>query len=98
MCGKPETIFFHGKEHKSTSLSTVQVKRQLQKEFPQKIFSGIQPTGVIHLGNYLGAVAKWVELQAAGEDVTYCIVDLHSLTLPQVGIVGYYPSELVKLV
>ncbi|XP_055902444.1 tryptophan--tRNA ligase, mitochondrial [Eupeodes corollae] len=52
-------------------------------KWPRKIFSGIQPTGSLHLGNYLGAVQKWAELQNSGEDVTYCIVDLHSITVPQ---------------
>ncbi|XP_037936895.1 tryptophan--tRNA ligase, mitochondrial-like [Teleopsis dalmanni] len=51
---------------------------------PKKIFSGIQPTGGLHLGNYLGVVRKWLELQNNSEDVTYCIVDMHSITLPQV--------------
>lgn len=53
------------------------------RKWPKKIFSGIQPTGSLHLGNYLGAVQKWTELQNSGEDVTYCIVDLHSITVPQ---------------
>lgn len=48
-----------------------------------RVFSGIQPTGVIHLGNYLGAIKNWVLLQeeslAAGPPV-FCVVDLHSLT------------------
>ena len=48
----------------------------------KRVFSGIQPTGNIHLGNYLGAVRNWVREQA--EKVNYfCIVDLHSLTVPQ---------------
>lgn len=50
--------------------------------WPRKIFSGIQPTGALHFGNYLGAVRKWVELQDAGDDVTICIVDMHSITMP----------------
>ncbi|GAB4165756.1 MAG: tryptophan--tRNA ligase [Candidatus Promineifilaceae bacterium] len=46
------------------------------------VFSGIQPTGNIHLGNYLGAVRNWVRQQA--EKVNFfCVVDLHSLTVPQ---------------
>ena len=46
------------------------------------VFSGIQPTGNIHLGNYLGAIRNWVARQA--EKVNYfCVVDLHSLTVPQ---------------
>ncbi len=48
----------------------------------KRVFSGIQPTGNIHLGNYLGAVKNWVEKQAEKENF-FCIVDLHSLTVPQ---------------
>src|SRR5438876_3111595 len=47
-----------------------------------RIFSGIQPTGNLHLGNYLGAIRNWVELQKDYECI-FCIVDLHALTLPQ---------------
>jgi tryptophanyl-tRNA synthetase len=47
------------------------------------VFSGIQPTGSLHLGNYFGAGQKWVEMQNAG-DVIYSIADLHAITLPQV--------------
>lgn len=51
---------------------------------PKKtIFSGIQPTGVLHLGNYFGAVRRWVELQEQGHNVIFSVVDLHSITLPQ---------------
>jgi tryptophanyl-tRNA synthetase len=45
-----------------------------------RVFSGIQPTGDIHLGNYLGAVKKWVEL-TADHDALYCIVDEHAITV-----------------
>ncbi|HWW53716.1 MAG TPA: tryptophan--tRNA ligase, partial [Acidimicrobiales bacterium] len=44
--------------------------------------SGIQPTGDIHLGNYLGAIRRWVEDQYV-HDSFYCVVDLHALTMPQ---------------
>ena len=47
-----------------------------------RIFSGIQPTGNLHLGNYLGAIHNWVELQHDFECI-FCIVDLHALTQPQ---------------
>ena len=47
------------------------------------MFSGIQPTGVPHLGNYLGALESWVALQGQYPSVLYSIVDLHSLTQPQ---------------
>ena len=45
-----------------------------------RIFSGIQPTGNLHLGNYLGAIRNWVALQAS-YDCIYCVVDLHAITL-----------------
>ena len=45
----------------------------------QRIFSGIQPTGVPHLGNYLGAIRNWVALQDAHECI-FCVVDLHAIT------------------
>jgi tryptophanyl-tRNA synthetase len=47
-----------------------------------RIFSGVQPTGNLHLGNYLGAIRNWVTLQN-DYDCIFCIVDLHALTLPQ---------------
>ncbi len=48
----------------------------------KRVFSGVQPTGNIHLGNYLGALKQFVELQDENECI-YCIVDLHSITVPQ---------------
>ena len=45
-----------------------------------RIFSGIQPTGNLHLGNYLGAIRNWVALQASYECI-YCVVDLHAITV-----------------
>lgn len=48
----------------------------------KRVFSGVQPTGNIHIGNYLGALKQFVELQQ-DHDCIYCIVDLHSITLPQ---------------
>ncbi|MBI1888669.1 MAG: tryptophan--tRNA ligase, partial [Candidatus Spechtbacteria bacterium] len=45
-----------------------------------RILSGIQPSGHIHLGNYLGALKHWVELQDQDNECFYCIVDLHALT------------------
>jgi tryptophanyl-tRNA synthetase len=47
-----------------------------------RIFSGIQPTGNLHLGNYLGAIRNWVKLQKDYECI-FCVVDLHAITLPQ---------------
>ena len=56
----------------------------------QRIFSGVQPTGNLHLGNYLGAVKNFVKFQSAGNETLYCIVDLHAITVWQ------NPSELKK--
>src|SRR4029453_12691501 len=47
-----------------------------------RVFSGIQPTGDIHLGNYLGAIRRWVQRQYEDEAI-HCIVDLHALTIPK---------------
>ncbi len=54
-----------------------------------RVFSGIQPTGEMHLGNYLGAVRRWVDDQpavgseaAVNHDAVFCVVDLHALTMP----------------
>src|ERR1043165_8024037 len=49
---------------------------------PKRIFSGAQPTGGFHLGNYLGALRNWVELQREYESI-FCVVNLHALTNPQ---------------
>jgi tryptophanyl-tRNA synthetase len=49
---------------------------------PKRVFSGIQPTGNLHIGNYLGALKKFVDLQNGGWDGLYCVVDLHAITLP----------------
>jgi tryptophanyl-tRNA synthetase len=51
-------------------------------KFVERVFSGVQPTGNLHLGNYLGAIAKFVDLQKTHACI-YCVVDLHAITLPQ---------------
>jgi tryptophanyl-tRNA synthetase len=53
-----------------------------------RIFSGIQPTGQKHLGNYIGAIRQYVEGQDRGDPAIYCVVDLHAITVP------YDPREL----
>jgi tryptophanyl-tRNA synthetase len=55
----------------------------------KRIFSGMQPTGNLHIGNYLGALINWVKLQNEYENF-FCIVNLHAITLPQ------KPEELKK--
>ena len=49
----------------------------------KRIFSGIQPSGNIHLGNYLGAIKQWVLLTDQFDESIYCVVDLHAITIPQ---------------
>jgi tryptophanyl-tRNA synthetase len=53
-----------------------------------RIFSGIQPTGRKHLGNYIGAIRQYVAGQERGDPAIYCIVDMHAVTVP------YDPAEL----
>ena len=48
----------------------------------KRVFSGIQPTGNLHIGNYLGAVKQWVASQEKYDNI-FCIVDLHAITVPQ---------------
>lgn len=49
----------------------------------KRIFSGVQPSGNLTIGNYSGAIRRFAELSQAGEDCLYCIVDLHAITVPQ---------------
>jgi tryptophanyl-tRNA synthetase len=51
-------------------------------DFPERVFSGMQPTGNLHLGNYLGAMVNWVRMQET-HDCIYCVVDLHAITIAQ---------------
>ena len=50
-------------------------------QFKERVFSGVQPTGHLHLGNYLGAIKRFVALQDS-HDCIYCVVDLHAITHP----------------
>ncbi len=50
--------------------------------FHQRVFSGVQPTGNLHLGNYLGAIRRFVDLQDSYECI-YCVVDMHAITVAQ---------------
>ncbi|MCD6232900.1 tryptophan--tRNA ligase [bacterium] len=56
-----------------------------------RIFSGIRPSGELHIGNYLGAIKQWIELQEK-EECVFCIADLHATTTP------YQPNQLSKAV
>src|SRR5947209_10167944 len=58
-------------------LSRLSTETQVKK----RVFSGVQPTGNLHLGNYLGAIRNWVAVQAEYDNI-FCIVDLHAITVP----------------
>ncbi len=62
-------------------------------DFAPRVFSGVQPTGNLHLGNYLGAIKRFVELQRTYECI-YCVVDLHAITVPMSVWGG--PAELTN--
>ncbi|HMV67765.1 MAG TPA: tryptophan--tRNA ligase [Myxococcota bacterium] len=57
----------------------------------QRVFSGVQPTGRPHLGNYLGALKPWVLRQGQSDNI-FCVVDLHALTIPE----AVRPAELAE--
>ena len=67
----------------SSAASPDQVGGQTPKAFQPRIFSGIQPSGGITLGNYLGALKRFVEKQDEGIETVYCLVDMHAITVWQ---------------
>jgi tryptophanyl-tRNA synthetase len=58
-------------------------------KFPERVFSGMQPTHTLHLGNYLGAMVNWIAMQETHSCI-YCVVDLHAITTAQ------DPKELIE--
>ncbi|MGF1552288.1 MAG: tryptophan--tRNA ligase [Paracoccaceae bacterium] len=71
-----------------TDAPTVSPAADAPRVHTPRVFSGVQPSGRLQLGNYLGAVKRFVELQGSGMETVYCIVDLHAITVWQ------EPSEL----
>jgi len=72
-------------------ISKATVTTALQSNAVQRVFSGIRATGRLHLGNYLGAVKGFLELEKTGKyETVYCVVDVHSITTP------YNRNELTK--
>ena len=51
---------------------------------PKRVFSGVQPSGVLTIGNYLGAIKNWKKFEADEFDALYCVVDMHAITVRQV--------------
>src|SRR5947209_5435500 len=73
-----------GREYGETSMTVTNAARKpiTGTVVKPRVFSGIQPSGQLHLGNYLGAIRRWVENQEKWDNI-YCIVDLHAITRPQ---------------
>ena len=59
-------------------------------QFTKRVFSGIKPSGGMTLGNYLGAIKRWVQMQNEDYETVYCVVDLHAITVWQ------EPGELAR--
>lgn len=70
-------------------MENINVQNEIKPERKKRIFSGVQPSGCITIGNYIGALKNWVKLQN-DYDCIYCIVDMHAITVPQ------NPQELRK--
>lgn len=65
----------------SVEINSATQTKSMGKPTKKRVFSGIQPTGNLHLGNYLGALRNWVQTQGDYDNI-FCIVDLHAITLP----------------
>ena len=63
------------------ALTTLQEAAAPAEERRERVLSGVQPTGTLHLGNYLGAIRQWVKNQE-DYDSLFCVVDLHAITAP----------------
>ncbi len=66
----------------SAPTTAARAAKSTTKRERERVFSGIQPTGAPHLGNYLGAIRHWVAEQDVFDNI-YCVVDLHAITVPQ---------------
>lgn len=66
----------------SAPTTAAAIAKSAPKRDRERVFSGIQPSGAPHIGNYLGAIRHWVDEQDLFDNI-YCVVDLHALTVPQ---------------
>ncbi len=85
LLSNPQVFLCSRNNHRFISTST-STSEPFTSEPNHVIFSGIQPTGIPHLGNYLGALNNWVKLQDEaphGTKLLYSVADLHAITLPQ---------------
>ena len=83
-----------GELHMDESFCLKNIHSLLQEDDSKnrRVFSGIQPTGVPHIGNYFGAILPWVKMQHEFESVVYSIVDMHAITVPHDSDVLRYDS------
>ena len=75
--------------HKGRPSEPIRTQAKIMAKFPERVFSGVQPTGNLHLGNYLGAIKRFVEMQKTHPCI-YCVVDLHAMTMP------HDPAQLAR--
>ncbi len=68
-------------------MSPIKLLMPSGEDMKKRVFSGIQPSGIVHIGNYLGAIRNWVEMLES-YDCIFCVVDLHAMT------VDYNPDEM----
>lgn len=81
-------------------ISSIKKSSKVKIKCQPRIFSGIQPTGQIHLGNFFGAVKQWIEFQEKKvngeyEHSIFSVVDLHAITLPQVNCTKIQLANLI---
>lgn len=69
-------------EESATTQGQTAEEREREPPKPKRVLSGVQPTGSLHLGNYLGAIQQWVAFQDLAEECYFCVVDLHAITMP----------------
>ena len=67
-------------------MDAVQTQNQ-QSKFTPRVFSGIKPSGGLTLGNYLGAIKRFVDMQGGDFESIYCVVDLHAITVSAVLVI-----------
>jgi tryptophanyl-tRNA synthetase len=80
-----------GNGRRTAPVGAKQAFGKLTMAFVERVFSGVQPTGNLHLGNYLGAIVNFVKLQET-HNCLYCVVDMHAITQPVEG----GPAELAR--
>ena len=67
--------------YKKRLFTSIHATEKLENSRRKRVLSGVQPTGSLHLGNYLGAIKQWVDIQS-NYDSFFCVVDLHAITAP----------------